>query len=182
MTALAEPNADTAAPTRRKRGRRRGIRRYTGRDRALILVLLGIPLLMDLVFIWFPAIASIVLSFTKWDGIGGLSNIKADGVQNYHTAFTVDPSFWPAVRNNIYWLLAFGLVATPLGMLFAVIIDRNIRGSRIYQSILFLPVMLSLALIGIIWELMYQPQLGLINTLIGRNGNSNAIDWIGNRI
>ncbi len=65
-------------------------------------------------------------------------------------------------------------------MLFAVLLDRNLRGSRIYQSILFLPVMLSLALIGIMWELIYSPNFGLINNLIGRNGNNNVIDWLGN--
>jgi ABC-type sugar transport system permease subunit len=40
--------------------------------------------------------------------------------------------------------------------------------------------MLSLALIGIIWELIYSPNYGLINTIIGRNGNDNLIDWLGN--
>src|SRR6185437_1177646 len=65
-------------------------------------------------------------------------------------------------------------------MLFAVVLDRNIKGSRIYQSTLFLPVMLSLALIGIIWELIYSPNYGLINTLIGHNHNDNLIDWLGN--
>ncbi len=178
MTAHVTDTPATAAPTP-ARGRRRGVRRYSRRDKVLIVVLLGIPLLMDLAFIWFPALATIALSFTSWDGIGGLSQIKGSGVQNYHTAFTVDPSFWPAVRHNIYWLLVFALVATPLGILFAVIIDRNIRGSRIYQSVLFVPVMLSLALIGIIWELIYSQNYGLINTVIGRTG-SNAIDWIGN--
>jgi multiple sugar transport system permease protein len=65
-------------------------------------------------------------------------------------------------------------------MLLAVIIDRGIRGSRIYQSIFFLPVMLSLALIGIIWEFIYSSNYGLINTVIGRNHNNNLIDWLGN--
>ena len=74
----------------------------------------------------------------------------------------------------------FIVIATPLGMLFAVIIDRGIRGSRIYQSILFLPVMLSLALIGIIWELIYSPNYGLINTIIGQNHDDNLIAWLGN--
>jgi ABC-type sugar transport system permease subunit len=74
----------------------------------------------------------------------------------------------------------FILLATPLGMLFAVLIDRGLRGGRIYQSILFLPVMLSLALIGIIWELIYAPDKGLINTVIGHNQQSNLIDWLGN--
>jgi len=102
------------------------------------------------------------------------------GVQNYHQAATVYPQFWPAVRHNVIWLLVFALFATPLGMFFAILIDQGIRGSRIYQSVLFLPVMLSLALVGIIWEFMYSQNFGLINTVIGRNSNSNAIDWLGN--
>jgi multiple sugar transport system permease protein len=174
--------------------RRRRVRTLTGRDRIVVVLLLGIPLLLDLAFVWFPAIASVLLSFTKWTGVGGI-HLKACsskgtlpgipqpgcvfGVQNYHQAFTVYPDFWPAVRHNAIWLLVFILFATPLGMLFAVILDRGIRGSRIYQSILFLPVMLSLALIGIIWELIYSPNIGLLNTVIGRNGNENLINWLG---
>jgi ABC-type sugar transport system permease subunit len=175
------------------RRRRRGVRKLSGRDKIVVALLLGIPLLMDLVFVWGPALATVLLSFTKWNGVGSL-NTKAClpnvpsilnngclyGVQNYHQAATIYPEFWPAVRHNLIWLAVFILVATPLGMLFAVVIDRGIKGSRMYQSILFLPVMLSLALIGIIWEFMYSQNLGLINTVIGRNGNSNAIDWLGN--
>jgi ABC-type sugar transport system permease subunit len=84
------------------------------------------------------------------------------------------------VQHNAIWLGVFIVIATPLGMLFAVILDRGIRGSRIYQSLLFLPVMLSLALIGIIWELIYSPNLGLINTVLHHNQNDNVIDWLGN--
>ncbi len=83
------------------------------------------------------------------------------------------------MRHNLNWLLVFMVIATPLGMLFAVLIDRNIWGSRVYQSLLFLPVMLSLALIGIIWQLIYSPNYGLINTVLGRTGNANLIDWLG---
>ena len=155
--------------------------------------MLGIPLLIDLVFIWGPALTSVGLSFFRWNGVGGLhtkacipnvssiiSNGCAYGVQNYHQAFTVDPAFWPAARHNIVWLLVFIAIATPLGMLFAVLLDRQIAGTRIYQSVLFLPVMLSLALIGIIWEFMYSQNYGLINTVIGHTSNANAIDWLGN--
>ena len=142
--------------------------------------MIGIPLIVDLFFIWFPAIATVFLSFTTWSGIGGLKTIHADGVQNYVQAATNYPPFWPAVRHNVLWLIVFLAIATPLGILFAVVLDRNIRGSRIYQSILFLPVMLSLALIGIIWELIYSPNYGLLNSVIGRNGQTNFIDWLGN--
>jgi multiple sugar transport system permease protein len=189
----------TQAPTKPaatlRRRRRRRLSRLTRRDKLVAALLLGIPLLLDLAFVWLPALASVLLSFTKWTGVGGV-HLKACsntatlpgipqpgclyGVQNYHQAFTVYPDFWPAVRHNAIWLGVFIVVATPLGMLFAVIIDRGIRGSRIYQSVLFLPVMLSLALIGILWEFVYSSNYGLINTVIGRNGNDNLIDWLGN--
>ncbi|HEY2984982.1 MAG TPA: sugar ABC transporter permease [Jatrophihabitantaceae bacterium] len=169
--------------------------RLTRRDKLVAALLLGIPLLLDLAFVWLPALASVLLSFTKWTGVGGV-HLKACtnkatlpgipqpgcifGVQNYHQAFTVYPDFWPAVRHNAIWLGVFIVFATPLGMLFAVIIDRGIRGSRIYQSVLFLPVMLSLALIGILWEFVYSPDVGLINTVIGHNHPDNLISWLGN--
>jgi ABC-type sugar transport system permease subunit len=189
VSTTAEPTRPAAAPRRR----RRGLRLLSRRDKLVMVVLLGIPLLLDLAFVWFPALASVFLSFTKWSGVGGI-HLKActkavvpgipqpgcwTGLQNYHQAFTNYPQFWPAVRHNAIWLLVFIVVATPLGMLFAVLLDRGMRGSRIYQSLLFLPVMLSLALIGIIWELIYSPNYGLINTVIGRNGNNNLIDWLG---
>jgi multiple sugar transport system permease protein len=181
-----------AAPVGRRRGR---LRTLTRRDKVVATVMVGVPLLLDLAFVWLPALGSVFLSFTKWTGVGPVKLQSCadfptapgipqpgclNGVQNYKQAFTSYPDFWPAVQHNAIWLLVFMVIATPLGMLFAVIIDRGIRGSRIYQSLLFLPVMLSLALIGIIWELIYAPNLGLINTVIGHNSNSNLIDWLGN--
>jgi multiple sugar transport system permease protein len=193
MVSTTQTPTKPAATLRRRRRRR--LSRLTRRDKLVAALLLGIPLLLDLAFVWLPAFASVLLSFTKWTGVGGV-HLKACsntatlpgipqpgclyGVQNYHQAFTVYPDFWPAVRHNAIWLGVFIVVATPLGMLFAVIIDRGIRGSRIYQSVLFLPVMLSLALIGILWEFVYSSNYGLINTIIGRNGNNNLIDWLGN--
>jgi multiple sugar transport system permease protein len=171
--------AVSSPPATRKR-RRRGVRTLSRRDVVVLCLMIGVPLLIDLFFIWFPAVATVFLSFTTWSGIGGIKAIHADGVQNYVQAATNYPPFWPAVRHNVLWLIVFLVIATPLGMLFAVVLDRNIRGSRIYQSILFLPVMLSLALIGIIWELIYSPNYGLINSLIGKNGQTNFIDWLGN--
>jgi multiple sugar transport system permease protein len=163
-----------------KRRRRRGVRILSKRDYVVVTVMLGIPVLLDLAFIWFPTIISVLLSFTSWNGIGGVRAIRGAGTLNYRELATIYPPFWPAVRHNLIWLAVFIAVATPLGMLFAVIIDRGIRGSRIYQSVLFLPVMLSLALIGIIWEFVYSSNYGLINTVIGHNHNNNLIDWLGN--
>ncbi len=70
-------------------------------------------------------------------------------------------------------------IATPIGMLLAVLLDRVVRGTRIYQTVFYLPVVLSLAVIGIIWSLQYAPEQGLINNVLGRTSNDNLIDWLG---
>jgi multiple sugar transport system permease protein len=196
---MTAPTLDKSAPSPaaapKRRRRRDRLRVLTRGDKVVAGFMLGIPLIVAAAFVWLPAVATIFLSFTKWTGVGSIKMQSCadfptapgipqpgclNGVQNYKQAFTNYPDFWPAVEHNAIWLLVFIVIATPLGMLFAVIIDRGIRGSRIYQSLLFLPVMLSLALIGIIWELIYAPNLGLINTVIGHNQNNNLIDWLGN--
>lgn len=176
-----------AAPGRR----RRAGRRLSRRDILVILAMLAIPVLADLAFIWGPALVSVALSLFDWSGIGGLharscipgglfpDNGCFYGVQNYHQAATNYPPFWPAVQHNLIWLGVFVFLATPLGMFFAVLIDSGLKGSRVYQTVLFLPVMLSLALIGIIWEFFYSPNYGLINVVTGHNTNANLIDWLG---
>ncbi|MGB9359631.1 MAG: sugar ABC transporter permease, partial [Acidimicrobiia bacterium] len=53
-------------------------------------------------------------------------------------------------------------------------------GSRFYQNAFYVPVVLSLALVGFIWQLIYSPEEGLINNLLGRTDPENLIDWLGN--
>jgi multiple sugar transport system permease protein len=146
----------------------------TPRDIALVAVLLGIPVFLDLAIIWGPTIASVVLSFTRWDGIGGITWI---GTKNYHDIFTEYPVFWRAVRNNILWLAFLGLVATPLGLFFAVLLDKGLRFGRFYQSTLYLPVVLSLAVVGFIAQLVYSRDYGALNSVLGRT--DHPTDWLG---
>ena len=127
-------------------------------------------MLIEAVLIWIPTLLSVLLSFTMWNGLS-LSNIHANGVQNYRYVVKDYPPFWPAIQHNVLWLLFLSMVATPLGLLLAVLLDRKIRGSRIYQTVFFIPVMMSLALVGIIWQLMYSRDLGFINNLLGTAGN-----------
>lgn len=166
--------SDAARPVRKNRK----VRRLSGRDKIVLGVMIGIPTLVEAVLIWFPALASVGLSFTKWNGLE-LSGIKSNGVQNYVYVFRDYPPFWPAIQHNIIWLLWLSLIATPIGVLLAVLLDQKLRGSRIYQSVFFIPVMLSLALVGIIWQLIYSQDVGLINSVLGTAGQQNAVDWFG---
>jgi multiple sugar transport system permease protein len=169
------------APGQRAGGAQRGRRpiRSSLRDRIAVTVMVGVPVIVVGTLIWFPTIASIVLSFTNWDGIGGLKTIHFVGTQNYRQIATIYPPFWPAFRHNLYWLAFLALIATPFGLLLAYQLDKQIRGSRIYQTIFYLPVVLSLAIIGFIWELIYSPTQGLINNLFADPSHGHLIDWLG---
>ncbi|MGW2087683.1 carbohydrate ABC transporter permease [Streptomyces sp. NPDC001880] len=157
-----------------RRTGRRAARRFTGRDLAVLGVLLGIPVLLDAVVVWGPTLASVVLSFTGWDGIG---DIKWVGTQNYENLFTNYPQFWPAARHNLLWLAFLGLVAAPFGLLLAVLIDRGVSFSRFYQSTLYMPVVLSLAVVGFIAQLVFSRDQGALNAVIGDRGSPT--DWLG---
>jgi len=152
----------------------------TRRDKRGLGLMVGIPLIFDFLLIWGPTVTSILFSFTNWNGIGGITANNVIGTKNYEYLLTGYPFFWPAVAHNLIWLAFLMFVATPIGMFFAVLLDRELRGSRIYQTIFYLPVVLSLAVIGIIWTLQYAPENGFINNVLGRTANNNLIDWYGN--
>jgi ABC-type sugar transport system permease subunit len=148
--------------------------RLSSRDKLALTLMVGIPLVLVGGLIWFPTVASIVLSFTNWDGIGGITTAQWIGTENYHQIATIYPGFWPAVRHNLIWLAFLTFVATPFGLFLAYQLDKELRGSRVYQSIFFLPVVLSFAIIGFIVQLIYSPTQGLVNGLFGTN-----VDWLG---
>jgi ABC-type sugar transport system permease subunit len=166
---------------RERRPARKRLKTLSTTDKMVLGAMVGIPTLIEACLIWLPSLASIGLSFGRWDGIGSPTNIKSAGVSNYAYIFTNYPSFWPAVVHNLIWLVFLAVIATPLGVLLAVLLDRTIRFTRIYQSIFFLPVMLSLALIGIIWQLIYSGDNGLIDSLLGIAGKPQSIDFFGDK-
>jgi len=160
---------------------RRRFSLLTRQDKIVLAVLMGVPAVIHIALVWLPTTASIFLSFTTWNGIGGIENIKFVGVQNYLNLFTIYPYFWPALLHNLIWLGVFIFVATPIGIFMAVLLDKNIRGTRFYQSALYTPVVLSLAVIGFIWQLQYAPEEGFINNILGTNREGNLISWLGDR-
>jgi len=160
----------------KSKSRRR--RAFTRGDRFTLSMFVGVPAFLHIVWVWIPALLTIALSFTYWNGVQ-LSNIRWAGLANYDTIFTASPQFWSAMRNNTYWLLWFSFIATPLGVLLAYQVDRRIRGHKIYESVYYIPVVLSLAVIGIIWRFMLGPT-GLVQVLLGYPGIEDAIPIFGN--
>src|SRR6266568_1986835 len=160
-----------------RQGRYQVLTRY---DRRILILMVGVPLLLDLALIWWPTLSSVLLSFTNWDGVGPVTAQNFVGLKNYQFMFSGYTLFWPAFLHNVIYLAWLAFIATPLGMFFAVLLDRDLRGSRLYQSVFFLPVVLSLVVVGFIWELQFSPTEGFINNALGLVKSGNIIDWLGN--
>ena len=163
----------TATTSKKTRSRRS----LSKTDRFTLSAFVGIPTLLQILLLWVPAVVTIFLSFTYWNGIR-LADIRWAGIQNYKTIFLNEPLFYEALKNNGVWLAFFVLVATPLGILLAYQVDRGIKGHAFYESIFYLPVVLSLAVIGIIWNFMLQHG-GFVQGLMGLD-IGNAISIWGN--
>ncbi|MCA2226839.1 carbohydrate ABC transporter permease [Nonomuraea aurantiaca] len=148
-------------------------RRYSARDVTILVIGLGVAIIVNVGLIWGPTLASIGLSGTDWNGIKPMEWV---GGRNYGDLVNDYPPFWSAIRNNVLWLGFLGLVATPFGLFCAVLLDRRLRLSRVYQSALYTPVVLSLAVVGFIAQLVYSSDYGVLNAVTGL-----TVDWLGDR-
>jgi multiple sugar transport system permease protein len=177
ITPAREDSPEAGELVATRRGRYHVLTRY---DRRVLMLMVGLPLLLDVVFIWWPTVSSILLSFTNYNGVGDVTANNFVGLKNYQFLFSGYTLFWPAFFHNVIWLAWLALIATPVGIFFAVLLDREIRGSGFYQSVFFLPVVLSLVVVGFIWELQFSPTEGFINNVFGLTRSSNIVDWLGN--
>ena len=172
-----------AHATERARASRRHFSSLSRRDKVVLWIIVGVPTAIHVVFVWVPAISTIVLSFTNWNGIVGVGDIRFVGFRNYWEIFTVfEKDFWSAAINNGFLVVFLFLVPTACGVVLAYLLDKNLRGGAIYQSIYYTPVVLSLAVVGFIWKsVMYSPGQGLFSTILGRTAQGNQIDWLGDQ-
>ena len=163
----------TTAPLPKRRRRR--FSQLSRSDRIWLSLMVGIPTTIHVVFVWLPAISTTVLSFTKWDGLK-LGTWQLLGFGNYWTIFTVlEDKLFPALFNNLV-LLVWLSACSAVGMLLAYLLDKGVRGTAIYQSIFYMPVVLSLAVVGFIWKsVMFSQAQGLFNL-----GRDKPIDFVGN--
>ncbi|MDE0163003.1 MAG: sugar ABC transporter permease [Acidimicrobiaceae bacterium] len=138
--------------------------------------MVGVPAALHIGLVWIPAALTVGLSFAEWDNLAPLSDIRDVGFRNYWFIFTVfEGDLFGALFNN-FVLIIWLTICSAVGMLFAYLLDKNIRGSRFYQSVYYFPVVLSLAVVGFIWKsTMFSRDRGLLNTL----WPGGPIDFVG---
>jgi multiple sugar transport system permease protein len=131
--------------------------------------LIGLPL-----FILGPIIATFYLSFTSYDMINPPRWI---GLINYRILFTLDPGFWKALGNTFYYMFGSVFLKVFIGLIFAVLLSRAMRGMRLFRTIYFLPVVLPAVPVMFLWMMMFNPRSGLINQFLGLFGIDGPL-WL----
>jgi raffinose/stachyose/melibiose transport system permease protein len=120
-------------------------------------------LLVFSVFIIYPAISAVGLSFFDWRGIG--KNVNFVGLGNFKEALTSWP-FYRAALNNLVFFIVILLFQHTIGLLLAVQLNAKPRFMQLYRTVLFMPVIISLVATGFIWTLLLSPHIGLINPVL----------------
>jgi len=132
------------------------------RQRIAALLFLAPACLMVGVYVIYPIISSILLSFYSWDG---MSDKVFVGFGNYVELFHA-ASFYIALKNNFIWLLLF-LLAPPMGLAVALYLNQAVGGIRLVKSLFFAPFVLPGVVVGLIFSWFYDPTFGLLKLILG---------------
>ena len=143
----------------------RSARRWNQRTLAPWLFLAP-GLFMFTVYVLWPIIQSITLSFYDWNGLynqDGQFTGTFVGMGNYAELMT-DPAFETSLWNNLRWLVLY-LLALPIGLFIAIFLNQTVRGIRLYKSLFFFPFVISQVVVGLMFAWFYAPNFGLFYLL-----------------
>ncbi|MEC4019987.1 carbohydrate ABC transporter permease [Streptomyces sp. H27-D2] len=153
-----------------------------------IVGFLALPLAIYGFFVISPFIQAIYYSFTDWTGLS--PDMKMVGFDNY-TRLLHDDVFWKTLRNNLVLLLVLPLVTLGLGLFFAFMLNvggrrrknaavSGVRGSSFYKVIYFFPQVLSIAIVALLFQFVYNPNSGALNAGLQAVGlDSVQPEWLG---
>ena len=127
------------------------------------VLLLALPILVFSVLVIWPLLSSFYYSFTNWNGFN--RDYEFLGLRNFAKIWT-DRLFFDAIVNTTIWMAAALVLPTLTGLFLALLLDRQVRGARIFKTVFYLPICLSAIVVGQIWIWIYQPDWGLLNTFV----------------
>ena len=122
------------------------------------------PALIPLIVFWiYPIFRSLFISFTDWDYMSPTYNFVF--FDNFKSLFT-DERFYEALGNTILFSVGTIIPTIVGGLLLALLLQKNFRGSGIYKFILFSPWVTPTVAVSIVWTWIFEPQVGMANTVL----------------
>lgn len=132
-------------------------------------------LIFIIIFTLYPVINVFTISFKEnYSYLRG--TFKALNFENYKYVLT-DDKFTSGLRNTALYVLFVVPVSTAISLFFANLLNKKVKGSAIFQTAFFLPMVTSVTAVGLIWRLMYNQQYGIINWLLSKFG-IEKIGWV----
>ena len=150
------------------------------KNKRAILVFMMPALVLFLGIIILPIFFSAYYSLLDWDGITQSTFV---GLENYKKIFTVPTLGLTKALRNMFILAGLSLfVQLPIALFLALLIAKGIKGERFFVSAFFIPVIMSTVVIGQLWLKMYNPEYGIINTLLKMMGLGVLCrTWLGDK-
>lgn len=146
-------------------------------DRRFALMILP-ALLIYVVFYLYPTLSNLRYAFTKWDGFQ--SEVEIVGLANFTRAFSNDDVFRKVLGNNVEFSFLVIIFQTAFSLLFAIFLLKTTRVSVFLRTLYFFPTILSSVSVAMVWQFLYEPNLGAINTILRNIGlDSLALSWLG---
>lgn len=134
----------------------------TLKTKGLLVVTLLPALLLYTFFVIVPIFWSGYYGFFNWSGIGEATYI---GFQNYIEVIQ-NSVFWRALKNNMIIVAASIIGQVPIALGFALLLRQSTRFQRFVRSAIFLPMVISTVVVGLIWGYMYDSQIGVVNAVL----------------
>jgi raffinose/stachyose/melibiose transport system permease protein len=152
------------------------MKREATRDQGAAIGFLLPAFLFFAVFVVYPFVDGLILSFSTWDGFSAPSFA---GVRNYQELFRPGGLFFISLGNNSLFALYTVVGKNLLAFFLAILLNGKIRGRGIYRTMLFLPTCISFVAIGLIWNFIYNPSFGILNAFLSLFGKAQSISWLG---
>jgi len=115
------------------------------------------------IFMIYPLFDAFHLSFFDWKLIG---EKKFVGLENYIKLFLDNRIFYTSLRNNVYFSIVSTAGTVLIGLILAAILDRNVKGWKVFRVLYYLPVVLSSVSISMLWLRIYDPNMGLLKRIL----------------
>lgn len=134
-------------------------------------------LVLYAIFMIYPFLQSIYLSFTDWNGATAVKNWV--GLDNYQRLFE-DDLLWKSLWHNLIWIVIGTMSPLAIGFLLAVLLSNRPKGFTLFRTVFFLPQVLSTVIIALVWQWIYNPIFGLLNQVLDDTGlESWSRGWLG---
>lgn len=144
--------------------------------RILIVIFLVVPIVLTLMFSYYPALKLFQQSFTSWDGLQ--PEYEYVGFKNYIDVLK-DTEALKTFGNNFAYL-AIGIIQTLLALYLAVILNGKLRGRNFFKSVIFMPYILNGVAVAYMFSYIYDFNNGPINVILRNMGLEQfAIRWLG---